>query len=607
MDDPIAALPPVPVPAENPITEEKRILGKMLFWDEQLSSDSTMACGSCHIPGVGGIDPRAATHPGFDGVFGTADDVTGSPGVVHADANDEYDPTPFFGLEIQVTPRVAPPAVMAMYADELFWDGRAGSEFLDPENGSVMIAMGGALENQAVGPPMSTAEMAHESYNWPELRTKLTGGRPLALAENLPADLAAALASNPTYPELFAAAFGDGEVTATRIAFAIATYERTLVPDQAPLDLFLAGDNNAMTNRQQQGFNRFLGSDCAMCHGFPLFTDNQFRNIGVRPIVEDRGRQVVTGNAADRGKFKVPSLRNVGLRPRMMHNGDFATMQRVFDFYAHRNGEIPFEDNIDALFDRPIVFPPPEEQAVIDFLMNALTDSRVENEQFPFDRPVLHQQKAQANPLNLGGGRAGSSGQPPVIIANRPPYLGNFTFQLGLDRALGQTQAWLAVSASPPVNGEIVADEMLGPFDVVGEGVDGGYATGFNPIALNPALDGQVLYMQWVVDDAGGIGGVAKSAVVRVTLFCGNGECLCIADFNRDNTVNTQDVLAFLNDWAAGDSKADFNGDGTVNTLDVLAFLNDWNAGDEGADINEDGDVNTLDVLAFLNNWNAEC
>ena len=53
----------------------------------------------------------------------------------------------------------------------------------------------------------------------------------------------------------------------------------------------------------------------------------------------------------------------------------------------------------------------------------------------------------------------------------------------------------------------------------------------------------------------------------------------CIGDFNGDGTVNTLDVLAFLNAWTAGETSADINGDGTVNTLDVLAFLNAWTAG----------------------------
>lgn len=57
----------------------------------------------------------------------------------------------------------------------------------------------------------------------------------------------------------------------------------------------------------------------------------------------------------------------------------------------------------------------------------------------------------------------------------------------------------------------------------------------------------------------------------------------------------------------SGSCRADFNGDGDVNTLDVLAFLNAWAAGEQSADFNGDGDVNTLDVLAFLNTWNDGC
>ncbi len=76
-----------------------------------------------------------------------------------------------------------------------------------------------------------------------------------------------------------------------------------------------------------------------------------------------------------------------------------------------------------------------------------------------------------------------------------------------------------------------------------------------------------------------------------------------------DNTYGA----GFVDAWAAVQAAldmacvADFNGDGSVNTLDVLAFLNAWSAGDPSADINGDGAVNTLDVLAFLNLWGAGC
>ena len=76
-----------------------------------------------------------------------------------------------------------------------------------------------------------------------------------------------------------------------------------------------------------------------------------------------------------------------------------------------------------------------------------------------------------------------------------------------------------------------------------------------------------------------------------------------------DNTYGAGFVDAWAAVQAAADMacQADFNGDGTVNTVDVLAFLNAWNAGDSSADMNGDGTVNTLDVLVFLNTWNAGC
>ena len=63
----------------------------------------------------------------------------------------------------------------------------------------------------------------------------------------MPADVAAALSGNPSYPDLFQAAFGDGAITPVRIGMAIASYERTLVPDQTPWDRFMRGDQDAMT------------------------------------------------------------------------------------------------------------------------------------------------------------------------------------------------------------------------------------------------------------------------------------------------------------------------------------------------------------------------
>ncbi|RMF72248.1 MAG: hypothetical protein D6744_17040, partial [Planctomycetota bacterium] len=293
-------LPPPPAPPQNPITEPKRVLGKILFWDEQLSSDNTIACGTCHLPTFSGADPRPGVNPGLDGLVGTPDDVQGSPGVIRSDSADDYSPDPVFGLVQQVTRRTAQPILMSAYVPLAFWDGRAPGTFIDPQTGLVSIPFGGALESQAVAPPVSDTEMAHENRDWTQITAKLTSARPLALAKDFPPDLAAALSGDSTYPDLFAAAFGDPAITSERIAFAIATYERTLVPDQTPWDAFAAGDPTALTPQQQAGFNALQNATCFACHTPPQFTNNSFRNIGLRPVAEDTGRQEVTGNPADR-------------------------------------------------------------------------------------------------------------------------------------------------------------------------------------------------------------------------------------------------------------------------------------------------------------------
>ncbi len=384
----IAQLPPVPVPPQNPITEQKRILGKLLFWEEQLSSDNSVSCGTCHIPSHAGADPRIGWNPGFDGLFGTPDDVFGSPGVARADANNDPVFDPAFGFEPQTTGRSAQSVFGALWSPLGFWDGRANGTFVDPQTGAVSIPLGGALESQAVGPILSDVEMAHESRDWDEVVAKLEAVAPLTLATHLPPDMVTALSADPTYSDLFDAAFGDPTITAERIAFAIATYERTLVPDQSPWDAFVAGSPNALTPGQQAGWNFFQGSACRLCHTPPLFTNSTFRNIGLRPPFEDTGRAEVTGLPPDRGRFKVPTLRNVGLKSTFMHNARLFSLNEVLDFYLGINGQVQFPGNQDPLIGG-IAIPPPVRPALLDFMANGLTDPRVAAQVFPFDRPIL--------------------------------------------------------------------------------------------------------------------------------------------------------------------------------------------------------------------------
>ena len=386
-----AELPPVPVPPENPITEAKRVLGKILFWDEQLSSNDTVACGTCHRPGHGGADPRQGRHPGTDP--GTIDDVAGSPGIRLLDPAGRPESHPIFGDDVQVTPRASQNFFAGLWSDEAFWDGRAASEFRDPLTGDVAIESGGALENQVLAALSSDAEMARRGRTWDELSAKLGRSAPLALASNWPADVAAAIEQRPTYGALFAAAFGDATISPTRIAFAIASYERTLVADQTDWDRFMAGETDALTQTERYGWDAFQTAQCTKCHEPPLFMSNDYLNIGLRRTELDRGRETISGDPEDAGDFKVPSLRNAALKPRFMHTGEFSTLAAAVGFYRN-NAALPGRDDIPGGGLYAFNIGQLTQADLVEFIRGALVDPRVANETFPFDRPTLRSESA---------------------------------------------------------------------------------------------------------------------------------------------------------------------------------------------------------------------
>ncbi len=381
-------LPVPPSPRENRTTAKKALLGKALFWDEQLASNDAIACGTCHLPAHGGADPRFRRHPGRDQRLLTRDDVYGSPSIPRLDESRQAIEDPLFGYRTQVTNRISPSHLTAQYADSLFWDGRAEGIFRDPLTDKVVIKKGGALESQALGPILNTAEMAHAGRTWSDVTTKLRDAKPLALATNLPKDLKRAASWYKTYARFFAVTFGDPAITPTRVAFAIASYERTLVPNKTPYDKFIAGKKGAMSSNQQRGLEDFRAARCNECHKEPLFSDNSFRNIGVRPSREDDGRRTHTRLSSDQGAFKVPSLRNVGLRSRFMHNGQFTDLEDAIAHYRRPRSS----DNADPLLREGLPIGR-RLGTIADFLRNALTDPRVANETYPFDRPTLRSER----------------------------------------------------------------------------------------------------------------------------------------------------------------------------------------------------------------------
>ena len=515
-------LGPPPVPPQNPQTEAKINLGKVLFWEEQLSLTGTVACGTCHRPSDGGSDPRSAfanagsTHPGPDGVYNNGDDIQGSPGVPSHFANGFYELSSNFGLNPQVGGRKSPSMINAAYSPILFWDGRAGTSFTDPDTGQVLIPNGAALENQALAPLLDVAEMSSMGAMVGDIAGRLGGARPLALATEIPAALGAWIADRG-YPALFNEVFGSPEVTPARIAMAMASYQRSLFSNQAPIDAFFAGQPNVLTPQEAQGQQLFGANDCRACHAGNRFTDENFRYIGVRPVPEDLGRFNQTANPGDRGAFKVPSLRNVELRAPYMHNGRFATLEEVVDFYD-RGGDFNAPNKDPRV--RPRGLTAQQKQALVAFLKRPLTDPRVGPESAPFDRPTLYSESDRV-PQIIGSAVVGSGAIAPQIHAIEPPLLGNANFTVGVSRALGGAQATLVVSHSDP---GIQASVPSGDFaniggTLAGSGAGAGYASMQLDLGSEPGLIGQTLFGRVYIDDPAAANGLAITQAFQINVF----------------------------------------------------------------------------------------
>ncbi|HEX6812085.1 MAG TPA: cytochrome c peroxidase [Planctomycetota bacterium] len=523
-------LPPPPVPPGNPTTPDKVLLGKALFWDEQLSSSRSVACGTCHVPEAGGADPRTATslHPGADGLFGTDDDVHGSPGVARHLANGQLVASPLFGVQRQVTNRRAPSVVNAAYATKLFVDGRADDVFRDPASGAIVLPSGAALENQIAGPPVNTTEMAHLGRTWIEISNELPSLVPLRLATQVPAALQQFL-GNDTYDAVFTRVFGSPGVTPVRIIFAIAAYERSLTSDQSPFDLWLGG-LGTLTALQSAGLARFQ-TLCAGCHTDldpavlatgPVLDD--FRNIGVRPVAEDPGRFLVTAAAADRGRFRVPGLRNVALRGSWFHNGSQQTLGQVIDFYA-RGGD--FADNRDPLVDAIQGHIFVADSLQLQALMNALTDPRVANGLPPFDRPRLWSEGPLAH-AEFGLGTAGTGGLPLRAEGLGPAFRGNAAFGVGVDSLAPNLFTFLALdvagSATPvPVLGQHVHLALTPALQILPTGLSrasgaAGFATAVFHVPAGAAVAG-TWWLQWIALDPAGPQSLVTSNALRFIVY----------------------------------------------------------------------------------------
>jgi cytochrome c peroxidase len=192
-----------------------------------------------------------------------------------------------------------------------------------------------------------------------------------------PEEIESKLKAIPAYVSLFEKAFGSEDaVSYANVQNAIAAFERTLISKNSPFDRYAAGDVNALTPAQRRGLAIFrsAGTRCFECHAAPTFADDSFSVTGVPDLpgqIHDAGRLEIESTSLD-GAFKAPTLRNIALTAPYMHNGVFATLEEVVDFYAKGGGR---DDSVEKVDIHVLGFELTDQQkADLVAFMFALTD-----------------------------------------------------------------------------------------------------------------------------------------------------------------------------------------------------------------------------------------
>jgi len=224
--------------------------------------------------------------------------------------------------------------------NNFFWDGRASS-----------------LENQAFEPVVNPIEM-HET--WP--------------------DAVAKLQNDNAYPNLFKSAFGTCIIDSVFVSKALSQFERTLISGNSKFDRHQLHLEN-LTIFELEGYDIYRDEtkgDCIHCHGDvsnPLWTDNEFHNNGLDATFTDLGLGAITGDPADIGLFKTPSLRNLAFTAPYMHDGRFEELSDVILHYSIGLVNSPTIDALMKKVNQGGVGLTPGEMMKLELFLLTLSDS----------------------------------------------------------------------------------------------------------------------------------------------------------------------------------------------------------------------------------------
>lgn len=330
---------------------KKEDLGRILFFDVNLSKNRTQSCATCHNPNAGFVDDR---DNGVKKMASLGDDGKS--------LGDRQAPTASYA---KFSPTFHFDEKTKKYVGGQFWDGREAT-----------------LEGQAGGPPLNPVEMGMSDKK--------------AVVDRLK--------ENSLYVDSFKKIFGadifkNDDKAYEAMTIAIASFERTdeFSPFDSKYDRYLKGEYD-LTPLEDLGKSIFFSNNnnsCANCHVLKgedkegeTFTNYQYHNIGTPTNNELRAKNGVkaidegllansnVSDVAQKGKHKVPTLRNVAVTAPYMHNGVFKDLKTVVEFYDKYNNK---DRNIDPETNKPWDEPEVKDNISLQELKaNKLTDRKVE-------------------------------------------------------------------------------------------------------------------------------------------------------------------------------------------------------------------------------------
>lgn len=313
--------PAIKIPDDNPLTEEGVQLGRMLFYDPILSADSSISCASCH-----------------------------KQEFAFADGGKQFSQN-VFGL----TKRNTPPIFNVLWMKDFFWDGRAHTLPLQVED----------------------ALVGEQDFSEASIVSKLE--------------------KRDDYTALFNKAFGKPcGISQTKIEKALSQFMMTLISADSKFDKVMRGQATFTASEQNGFYNLFMkdtgaafgfGADCFHCHANSSSTsnltliDNNFHNNALQTSTTftdfaDKGKGAITNNQFDNGLFRTPHVRNIEVTGPYMHNGQFATLEEVIEFYNSGLKNSPTVDpQIKAVHQGGLQYLTPQDKADLVAFMKTLTDT----------------------------------------------------------------------------------------------------------------------------------------------------------------------------------------------------------------------------------------